>query len=37
MQVMRQVNKAQQECQQWRSKFESEGMLKADEVEESKR
>jgi len=32
----RQVSKANAEIQQWRAKFESEGMQKANELEEAK-
>ena len=35
--VQRQVTKAQAEIQTWRSKFESEGLTSAEEMEEAKR
>lgn len=34
--AVRQVSKANAEIQQWRAKFESEGMQKANELEEAK-
>lgn len=34
--VARQLSKANAEAQQWRAKFESEGMAKAEELEEAK-
>ncbi|KHN87676.1 Myosin-4 [Toxocara canis] len=35
--VMRQLSKANAEIQQWQSKFEGDGLLRADEIEEMKR
>ncbi|MFH4975774.1 hypothetical protein AB6A40_002483 [Gnathostoma spinigerum] len=35
--VLRQLSKAKAEIQQWQSKFEGEGLLRADEIEEAKR
>jgi len=34
--VARQLSKANAEAQQWHAKFESEGMAKAEELEEAK-
>lgn len=34
--LQRQLSKAKNEAQQWRSKYETEGAAKADELEESK-
>uniref|UniRef100_A0A0N5AUY4 Myosin head n=1 Tax=Syphacia muris TaxID=451379 RepID=A0A0N5AUY4_9BILA len=35
--ALRQLSKANTEIQQWQSKFEGDGMLRADEIEEAKR
>lgn len=34
---MRQLSKANAEIQQWKTKFEGEGLLKSEEIEEVKR
>ncbi|KAI6228188.1 Myosin head [Aphelenchoides besseyi] len=35
--VLRQLSKANAEIQQWKARFESEGLLRGDEIEEAKR
>lgn len=35
--ILRQLSKAKAEAQQWKAKFESEGLIAADEMEEERR